>query len=171
MSTVPANWYPDPHDPSQLRYWDGHQWTDHRAPNAGGRPRADARPGRGLPSAVLVAALATAVIAVPYWSSSYAAVHDDGIFAWFWLVELVLFPGTVLAGLLSHARLWAAMAMMFACVPIAVMGRVVIDTAGDPTSHNLWPFEVVLSMIISIPAICAGALLAWAIRWRTRSPR
>ena len=28
----PANWYPDPHDPAQLRYWDGIQWTEHRAP-------------------------------------------------------------------------------------------------------------------------------------------
>lgn len=24
----PANWYPDPADPSQWRYWDGTQWTD-----------------------------------------------------------------------------------------------------------------------------------------------
>ena len=28
----PANWYPDPHDASQLRYWDGAQWTEHRHP-------------------------------------------------------------------------------------------------------------------------------------------
>lgn len=24
----PASWYPDPSDPAQQRYWDGHQWTD-----------------------------------------------------------------------------------------------------------------------------------------------
>jgi uncharacterized protein YbjQ (UPF0145 family) len=24
----PAGWYTDPHDPSQLRWWDGAQWTD-----------------------------------------------------------------------------------------------------------------------------------------------
>ena len=27
-----ANWYPDPADASLLRYWDGHAWTEHRAP-------------------------------------------------------------------------------------------------------------------------------------------
>lgn len=29
--TPAANWYPDPHDAAQLRYWDGTVWTDHVA--------------------------------------------------------------------------------------------------------------------------------------------
>jgi hypothetical protein len=28
----PANWYPDPEGGPGLRYWDGTQWTEHRAP-------------------------------------------------------------------------------------------------------------------------------------------
>jgi hypothetical protein len=28
----PANWYLDPEDSTQYRYWDGCRWTDHRAP-------------------------------------------------------------------------------------------------------------------------------------------
>ena len=28
----PPDWYTDPEDPAQYRYWDGSQWTDHRAP-------------------------------------------------------------------------------------------------------------------------------------------
>lgn len=28
----PAGWHEDPNDASQLRYWDGEQWTDHYAP-------------------------------------------------------------------------------------------------------------------------------------------
>ncbi|WP_421740689.1 DUF4041 domain-containing protein [Cellulomonas sp.] len=32
MTTTPANWYPDPHDANQVRYWDGQQWTSHVAP-------------------------------------------------------------------------------------------------------------------------------------------
>ena len=30
--TTPANWYPDPEDAARLRYWDGTNWTEHRAP-------------------------------------------------------------------------------------------------------------------------------------------
>ena len=34
--TTPANWYPDPQDPTLQRYWDGTAWTEHTAPAAGG---------------------------------------------------------------------------------------------------------------------------------------
>ena len=37
MST-PADWYPDPQDPSLQRYWDGNAWTEHTAPAAPGQP-------------------------------------------------------------------------------------------------------------------------------------
>ncbi len=28
----PANWYQDPQHPGYNRWWDGHQWTEHRTP-------------------------------------------------------------------------------------------------------------------------------------------
>jgi hypothetical protein len=134
----------------------------------GEAPRAEAAgPAWGLPAAALVAAVTAAVIAVPYWASSYADVRDDGIFTWFWEVELALLLGTFLAGSVSRAPLWAVLALMSACLPVAVLGRVVIDTAADPTSHNLWPFEVVLAVVVSVPPICVGGLLAWVVRRTT----
>ena len=30
--STPASWYPDPQNPTQLRYWDGNAWTAHTAP-------------------------------------------------------------------------------------------------------------------------------------------
>jgi len=33
MSETPANWYPDPTQRHQLRYWDGNAWTDHVSTN------------------------------------------------------------------------------------------------------------------------------------------
>jgi hypothetical protein len=32
MTQTPAGWFPDPEDATQLRYWDGAVWTEHRAP-------------------------------------------------------------------------------------------------------------------------------------------
>jgi len=43
---------------------------------------------------------------------------------------------------------WRGGWRLFAAVPAAVMAfvvlRIVIDTTRDPTSHNLWPFEIVM---------------------------
>ena len=41
----PADWYPDPEDPGQHRYWDGTQWTEHRAPRAAPAAPAASPPG------------------------------------------------------------------------------------------------------------------------------
>jgi len=37
-----AGWYDDPENATQLRYWDGSQWTNDRSPKAGGQPAAGA---------------------------------------------------------------------------------------------------------------------------------
>ena len=42
--TPPPNWYPDPHDPKRLRYWDGVAWTDHFAPASPSASPASAQP-------------------------------------------------------------------------------------------------------------------------------
>lgn len=42
-TTPPAAWYPDPEDAAHVRYWDGQQWTDHRAP-ANQHPQQQAAP-------------------------------------------------------------------------------------------------------------------------------
>jgi len=54
---------------------------------------------------------------------------------------------------------------MLGCAPIAVMGRVVIDVASQPTSHDLWPLEVVLAALMSVPAVVVGMVLAGAVRF------
>ena len=36
----PPDWYSDPEDPDQYRYWDGSQWTEHRAPRHDDGPSA-----------------------------------------------------------------------------------------------------------------------------------
>lgn len=36
MTQAPANWYPDPVDPTLFRYWDGSRWTEHTSPRVQG---------------------------------------------------------------------------------------------------------------------------------------
>jgi hypothetical protein len=125
---------------------------------------ADTRSAPALVAPIVVFAVTTAVIAVPYWTADYASISDDGIFGFWLLVAVVLVLGTFLAASLSEVPLVLPALGMLACAPIAVMGRVLIDTAADPTSHNLWPFEVVLSSMMSVPAVAVGVVLAWVVR-------
>jgi hypothetical protein len=54
MSGAPANWYQDPQDAQQMRYWDGQAWTGHLAPN-----RAQILPVPPSPQAPSVSASST----------------------------------------------------------------------------------------------------------------
>lgn len=54
MGSTPSGWYADPDDSSQLRYWDGDRWTDHRQQTtqrveepAASPPFSGSGPGRG----------------------------------------------------------------------------------------------------------------------------
>ena len=56
MSTPPPNWYTDPGQPAQLRYWDGARWTEHVAP---GHP---AQPTQPTPAPKLSGGAITAIV-------------------------------------------------------------------------------------------------------------
>ena len=47
---------------------------------------------------------------------------------------------------------------MFAVFPLVAMIRVIVDASKDPTSQNLWPFELVFALVLS--AIVVGIGLA-----------
>ncbi|HLT91556.1 MAG TPA: hypothetical protein VKZ85_11470 [Woeseiaceae bacterium] len=55
---------------------------------------------------------------------------------------------------LRAVRRWQGGWRVAAAIPLAIIGfvvlRIVIDTAIDPTSHNLWPFEVLQAAVISL---------------------
>jgi hypothetical protein len=82
------------------------------------------------------------------------------------LVVMPLFLGLVLACV--GAPVWALWKWrgwwrLAAVVPFAVMalvvGRIVVDTSRDPTSHNLWPFEILYSGAAGLALIVVLALV------------
>jgi hypothetical protein len=82
------------------------------------------------------------------------------------LVVMPLFLALVLACV--GAPVWALWKWrgwwrLAAVVPFAVMAfvvaRIVVDTARDPTSHNLWPFEILYSGAAGLALIVVLALV------------
>ncbi len=51
----PASWQDDPEDATQLRYWDGSAWTEHRSPKAGTAQPTAAQASAAQPAAASVA--------------------------------------------------------------------------------------------------------------------
>ena len=54
-------------------------------------------------------------------------------------------------------------------VPCAVLARVVVETMKDPTSHSLWPFEVVFAGVFGIGLAYATGSIGYLFRRLLRS--
>jgi hypothetical protein len=107
----------------------------------------------------LVAAFVISFFAVgfPYWQITYAKVS---------LPSTLYGTGLVVVGVLAaaaraigKARILTVILAVGAAVPARILARVAVDTAKDPTSHNLWPFEFIIAAVIGVLCSSAGALV------------
>jgi sugar phosphate permease len=123
---------------------------------------------KGLDCIWLGLAFAAVVLAagIPYWRLPYDEINR-GHFA--------ILPGALLLGFLTLllvaaevARVKAIAVTMLLCVPAIDVVSIVKDTTADPTSHNLWPFELAIAAIsgalVVVPAMLAGLAARWAMR-------
>ena len=99
-------------------------------------------------------------------ASEPASAAEITLFNGFMLLMLALAIAGVLVPLWSVWR-WQGGWRIAAAVPAVVMAfvvlRIIVDTARDPTSHNLWPFEIVMFGGVSLAII---AVLKMARRLR-----
>lgn len=98
------------------------------------------------------------VIGLPYWQIPYsqASLPND---IWGPGLLVVVALAAIPRVLSSAVRFWSAVLVVGSAVPGAVLARVIIDTWSDPTSHNLWPLEIVLSAGPGYLAAAAGAVV------------
>jgi hypothetical protein len=79
----------------------------------------------------------------------------------FMLTMLAIGVGGIVLPIRSILR-WDGAWRLAAVVPALVVGfvaiRIVVDTARDPTSHNLWPFEIIQAGFLSLVLIGAMAI-------------
>src|SRR6185503_9896052 len=94
---------------------------------------------------------------VPYWQMPYAKISlPDALYG-----AGLMGVGILAAGLrvFGKARFPTVLMVLGATVPAAVMARVVVDAAKDPTSHNLWPLELIIAALAGIVCSSTGALI------------
>lgn len=96
---------------------------------------------------------------LPLWPIPYREVSMPGnpsTATWLLLGALA----GLLAGHLLRQRKRNAILAVAGGFVLAVLLRVAVETARDPTSHNLWPFEVVIAGGIGLMAATIGVGLA-----------
>jgi hypothetical protein len=111
----------------------------------------------------LAVAFSTAFLAAgsQFWRGSYQEYLSRGGTQ---LVAMVAVAAILVAAISSLGIVRSALAV--GCgVPAATFARVVADGLQDPTSHNIWPLEIGISLIVGMavayPAALAGAVIRY----------
>jgi hypothetical protein len=95
-------------------------------------------------------------VGIPYWIIPYQKLGLPDAIIGFGLVVVAL------AALLLRARrvapIWKTTLIVGASVPAVVLSRALVEGLIDPTSHNLWPFELVIALPIGFAAALIGAV-------------
>jgi hypothetical protein len=118
--------------------------------------------------ALAVVAAGVLSCGVPLWPIPYARVSmPSNPSASVWLLGAAASGALGAAAL--HLRVRAAAFLVAAGFVLAVMGRVMVETSRDPTSHNLWPFEVVIAGGVGLAGALLGAVLARVVERMRRS--
>ena len=112
----------------------------------------------------LVAAFLIGFFAVGlgYWPIPYSKLSlPDSLYG---LGVIVVGGAAALTRALSDNRFWRTVLVTSAAVPGAVCARVIFDAWRDPTSHNLWPFEILIALVMGLAVTVLGALLGSLFR-------
>lgn len=100
-------------------------------------------------------------VGLPYWFIPYDQVSLPSTLLTPTLLILVAASSSLCA--LRNLSFWKATWVIGASVPLAVMARVNVETTRDPTSHNLWPLEIIIALMVGFACTAAGALLGKCI--------
>lgn len=100
-------------------------------------------------------------VGLPFWFISYHKLN---------LPSALLHPGlfvVVVAALLVYAfniaSFWRGTLMITLSVVASELARVIVDVVIDPTTHNLLPFEVIITFIVGFPCALAGTASGWCL--------
>ena len=100
------------------------------------------------------------LVGVPYWRIPYNKATFGNIVGGAVLTGIV----ALVARVVVRARFAVLVVVVAAAVPFAVFARVVADGMRDPTSHNLWPFEVAIAWVVGFAGAVPGALVGSGLR-------
>jgi hypothetical protein len=101
------------------------------------------------------------VMGLPYWRIPYSSASlPNSLWSPAMLVVLAA-PVAVLV--LSKNTFARTSGVIGLAVPAMVMARVVVEAFQNPTTHNLWPFELVIASAVGLAVASVGSLAGLVI--------
>ena len=83
------------------------------------------------------------------------------------MVELLIFGLVVVVAVgpqIWAIKVWQGTWRWLAAAPLLLLGAdvllIMVSTSIDPTSHNLWPFEILMIALVGLPVVG----LLWLVR-------
>lgn len=106
------------------------------------------------------------LVGLPHWAPSARFLDPPMILALAGLAAMAMM--LVVGEVASAPRAWLIMAL---CMPTAAIAGIIEDVARDPTSHHLWPFELVVALMLGGFAVAPGAFAGlFSQRLQNRDP-
>jgi hypothetical protein len=118
-------------------------------------------PGFGNRYCAMLFAVATLAIGFSYWQLPYNRIALPHSLFDVGMVLVVAFA--VLLRAAARCSFRETLLASAAAFPAAVLLRIIFDTFSDSTSHNLWPFELVIATVFGAIVGALGAALGGAV--------
>jgi len=100
---------------------------------------------------------------LPLWPVPYYSIDlSNPGFLGQWIIAGIIAGGFPAA--LSSLSMHRSAVLLGAGFGMAVLARVLFEIIQDPTTHNLWPFEVAISVAVGLLAGIGGSLLVYLVR-------
>lgn len=107
-------------------------------------------------------ALGFVVGAIGYWTADFS---EDGEFAR--VIYSILGPGAFICSVISFSLRKKSPGFIALLISLGIMlgmlSKIFYDMIQDSSSHNLFPFELLLGLVIVVPAAFLGSFLVWGI--------
>ncbi len=98
-----------------------------------------------------------------YWFNPYNEMSLLGI-SIYKLMGSSAFLSSLILTLILNEKPWRIALIITAGVIIGVMCRIIFDIIIDSSTHNLFPFEIIIAIFITVPSTFIGSYLSLLIK-------
>ncbi len=112
----------------------------------------------------LVILIGIIVGGLSYWFIPYGEMNLLGVHIYI-LMASGAFLGSLILNLLLNEKPWNIALLITAGVLVAVVCRIAFDIIKDSSTHNLFPFEIIAVLFITVPSAFIGSYLSQLIKY------